>query len=257
MDLVSTWAAHMMHILNEYSPLLQAVFTVLLVLVTWRYVRHTRTMVEAMQEEARPYVSARLAVGGHSNLLMGLEITNSGLRAAYNVDCQIDSMDALQTTAGSAAFFGDNMQRLLRGIACLSPGEKRFYPLTTFHSGLNVGSEVVIHIQYSRHQSEKRRYAETFRIRADEHIGMYPSPYMTDIDRLCAQLQKVVEELRTLRPEEYRLRHIRPPYVPRTKPCPFCKQLVPLGASVCAQCQRDLPEGWDAQDSDEEHRDAD
>jgi len=242
-----------MELLNQYSPLIQAVSTVILVIITGLYVRHTSTMVQAMQEEARPYVSVRLAVGGHSNL-MGLEITNSGLRAAYNVDCQIDSMDALESIAGSAAFFGDNMQRLLRGIACLTSGEKRFYPLTTFHSGLGVGSEVVIHIKYSRDQSGKRCYTDTFEIRADEHIGMYPSPYMADIDRLCMELGKVVETLRTLRPEGHALCHLQPSHMPM-KHCPLCKRPIPVGASVCCECHRDLPEGWDAQNSDEEHDD--
>ncbi len=70
-----------MHWLNDNSGAIQALATIVLVLVTIGYVLFTRWMVSAMREQSGPYLSLTLRLHG------GLEwvLKNTGLRVARDV----------------------------------------------------------------------------------------------------------------------------------------------------------------------------
>jgi hypothetical protein len=202
---------------------MQALASIVLVLITAVYTVLTRAMAKAAREVTRPYVYLDLAIANTFQMIVA--IRNSGSRKASTVSIVLRQA----SNAALAASFRD--LRLDAGIGDLPPGgERRYGVLFKLDEVLPRDQPAtVLHFEI-HYRSGSRRMSETQRI---DFAGYQKSLFDRDGDQL-AKIGTTLDRIAEKMPE----RVIRMGF---GSYCPYCGTGLPKSATKCHGCLEWLP----------------
>lgn len=216
--------------LNDNSAAVQAVTTVVLVIVTGYYAALTRRMVREAERSQRPYVYFELFGEGGNYLELG--VSNYGTRAAHNlrfeVHRSITDVDGADLTAETP---------LKRGLTYLPPGRGlrwSMYPDSDMF-GAPAGEHVLdVTLRYDH---ANHTYDDRIVLDLSDLTNVLIRSLQNADESIAKELKSMTQEFRRRRPQTMTTLDIRE----MRRPCRFCREPVAISATKCPHCLSDDP----------------
>jgi hypothetical protein len=204
----------------------QALSTIVLVVVTAIYVVATWKMMNDARRSRRPYVS--LGVSSDHPSKLRLTIANHGDRAALNVRFEV--IRELIDRAGKPMTAEESP--LTRGVRYLPPGGRIVFEFSLGHDvyGAEPGTNVLEVV--TRYSYENRDYSDPVCIDLADFDGVSFSSFRSGHDEITTALKSLQRAISGLKPSgiEQMVRSTS------RRQCPSCYELVNNKASKCHHC---------------------
>ena len=218
-------AFDLLNYIESHSAIVQAISTVLLVLITGWYVYLMKKLIVTTKEAKRPYVFVELQ--GEGAFFLEIVIQNSGEMSAENVKFKIikDLVDS----------DGKNLSTYVPfklGFATIPPQRRYKYDFFVSNDFFKKPPNELIFELDVEYKSGTSKYEDKFSIDLAPFRSLKLSSFIDS-------MEQVAGEIKMFRSEYIRNRGIRPKF--GKKQCPICFERIELSAKKCPNCLEFIP----------------
>ncbi len=215
--------------METFLGIVTTVATVVLALLTGKYIRFTREMVEEMRTARRPYVFVDLEFQDGSSVV--LIVGNSGALPARNVSLSV--VDQVPWTRQGL----DRILAIKHGISYLAPERRLKYEIGSldWKRVRETGGSLRFRIRFETDQGKEVRHDTG--IDLTQYVSVTPTTFESEaapVERALRSLERAVEWSRESSDS------IASRWTHRS--CPICGERISAAAKKCPHCLEFLPE---------------